>query len=242
MNTSSDAAESVVRLSLQGLEVAARVSGSGAKNIAAILVAIAKDQQKVKGKTKLTNLLKSGKELKVFSIRQEDLKRFTQEAKRYGVLFSAIVEKSSTDGLIDIMVRAEDASKINRIVERFDMATVDTATIRSEVQRSKNKNEKEKGVQTKTKEDLIEEETNNKCMNKEKSTVNPNLAKTEKNLPLEHSLENKKNSDRGTDRPSVREEIRKIKEEQKNNGKVEKENSKNKSVTKHKINKSKERS
>ena len=68
MNTSSEAAEQVIRISLQGIEVAARLSGSGAKNIAALLVAIAKDKQKVRGKTTLTNMLKSGRPLKVFSI------------------------------------------------------------------------------------------------------------------------------------------------------------------------------
>ena len=40
MNTSGDAAESIVRMSLQGLEVAVRLSGSGAKNVAALMIAI----------------------------------------------------------------------------------------------------------------------------------------------------------------------------------------------------------
>ena len=48
MNTSGDAAESIVRMSLQGFEVAVRLSGSGAKNIAALLVAILKDKQQTK--------------------------------------------------------------------------------------------------------------------------------------------------------------------------------------------------
>ena len=82
MNTSGDAAESIIRMSLQGIEVAARISGSGAKNVAVLLCAILKEQEKVKGKTKLVNMLKSGKELKVFSVKYDDLKKFTEEAKR----------------------------------------------------------------------------------------------------------------------------------------------------------------
>ena len=35
---------------------------------------------------RLTNMIKSGKELKVFSIPNKDLKKFTEQAKRYGVL------------------------------------------------------------------------------------------------------------------------------------------------------------
>ena len=120
MNTSGDAAESIVRMSLQGLEVAVRLSGSGAKNIAALMIAILKDQKQTKGKTRLTNMLKSGKELKVFTVKEEDLRKFTEEAKRYGVLFCALKSRGkSVDGMVDIMVRAEDASKINRIVDRF---------------------------------------------------------------------------------------------------------------------------
>ena len=46
MNTSSDAAEQIVRISLQGFEVTAKVAGSGAKDIAALIVAVMKDKTK----------------------------------------------------------------------------------------------------------------------------------------------------------------------------------------------------
>ena len=64
MNMSGDAAEQVVRMSLQGAEVAVRLTGSGAKHTAMLLAAILKEEQKTKGKTRLTSMLKSGKELK----------------------------------------------------------------------------------------------------------------------------------------------------------------------------------
>ena len=152
MNTSGDAAESIVRMSLQGFEVAVKLTGSGAKNVAAIMIAMLKDQKQTKGKTRLTNMLKSGKELKVFTVKEEDLRKFTEEAKRYGVLFCALKSKGkSVDGMVDIMVRAEDASKINRIVDRFNLATVDTASIKSEIQKSKDS--KDKGVVIKSVEE-----------------------------------------------------------------------------------------
>ena len=66
MNNGGDAAEQVVRLSLEGFEVAARLSGSAAKNIALLLVSVLKQEQKTKGKARLTNMIKSGKELKGF--------------------------------------------------------------------------------------------------------------------------------------------------------------------------------
>ena len=40
MNYGGDAAEQVVRMSLEGVEVAARITGTGAKNIAILLAAV----------------------------------------------------------------------------------------------------------------------------------------------------------------------------------------------------------
>ena len=60
MNTSSDAAEQLVRISLNTVEVAAKITGSGAKNIAVMLYAIMKDQKQTKGKIRLNNMLKNG--------------------------------------------------------------------------------------------------------------------------------------------------------------------------------------
>jgi hypothetical protein len=62
---------------------------------------------------------------------------FCKEAKRYGVLYCALRDKKNVDGLCDVMVRAEDASKINRIVERFQLATVDTASIKQEIEQAR---------------------------------------------------------------------------------------------------------
>mgnify|MGYP002090740216 CR=1 FL=1 len=122
MNNSGDAAEQVVRLSLEGFEVVAKVSGEAAKNIAVLLLAALKQEQKAKGKARLSNLIKSGKELKVFSIPQKDLKKFTEQAKRYGVLYSVLKDRNAKgkNVTVDIIARAEDASKIDRIIEKLN--------------------------------------------------------------------------------------------------------------------------
>ena len=56
MNTSGDAAEQIVRMSLEGFQVTAKIAGSGAKDIAALLIAIMKDKHKTAGKTNLSNM------------------------------------------------------------------------------------------------------------------------------------------------------------------------------------------
>ena len=137
MSYSGDAAEQVVRLSLETGEVAVKLAGEGAKQLAILLYAILREQKKTKGKTRLTNMLRSGKELKVFAVKDSDLQLFCREAKKYGVLYCVLKDRDATDGLTDIMVRAEDASKINRIFERFNLATVDMAEVKSEIERSR---------------------------------------------------------------------------------------------------------
>ena len=137
MSYSGDAAEQVVRMSLETGEVAVKLAGEGAKQIAIILYAILREQKKTKGKTRLTNMLRSGKELKVFAVKDSDLQLFCREAKKYGVLYCVLKDRDATDGLTDIMVRAEDASKINRIFERFNLATVDMAEVRREIEQSR---------------------------------------------------------------------------------------------------------
>ena len=115
MNYSGDAAEQVVRMSLNGVEVAAKISGKAAERLAVLLYAVLRDQKKTRGKTRLTNMLRSGKELKVFAVKDSELQKFCEEAKKYGVLYCVLKDKTDTDGHTDVFVRAEDASKINRI-------------------------------------------------------------------------------------------------------------------------------
>ena len=153
---SSESAEAVVRMTLQGSEVALKIAGSGTKELLIMLYTILNGRQKVKGRTSLTNMLKSGKELKVFSVKQEDLKKFTQEAKRYGVLFNVLMDRrnNSPDGVVDIMVKTEDAYKINRIVDRFNLASVNQAELKAEIEKEMidnlMKEAKEKGIDVKT--------------------------------------------------------------------------------------------
>lgn len=222
MNNGGDAAEQIVRLSLEGFEVAARLSGSAAKNIALLLISVLKEEQKTKGKARLTNMIKSGKELKVFSIQNKDLKTFTEQAKRYGVLYCVLRDKTTKgDNVpIDIIARAEDASKIQRIVERFELGKVDKAAIVTEAKKSiESRQAKDIEVQTKSQSEIITEEALRKPLQKDGNTLsNPEVAKTDKG-PL--SRQNLGPTDTHTDKgvavkeekkPSVKKKLAQIKE------------------------------
>ena len=225
MNTGGEAAEQIVRMSLEGFEVAAKITGAGAKNIAILLYSILKEERKTKGKARLTSMLRSGKELKVFTVKNGDLKKFTQEAKKYGVLYCVLTDRKNKDpnAEIDVIARAEDASKISRIVERFNLASVDTASIVTEAEKSKDAKdgqpEPDIGVQEKAEKDKLLDELMGKPVQKEENAPNPSVAKTEKSHQSEPTSEQPKKSAEGAtmtkEKPSVREELRKIKESRK---------------------------
>lgn len=121
-----DAAEQVVRLSLEGAEVALRITGSLTKNGLAALYALLSSHEKTAGQTRMAALLKSGKELKLFTIRADELEKFKEVAKQYGVLYTVMRDKENTDphAEIDLWARLEDAPKINRIIEKYGFGTV----------------------------------------------------------------------------------------------------------------------
>ena len=119
MSTNGETADMVVRESIQITESAVKLAGLGAKNLAALLVAVAKDNPKLSGKTGLKRLIQDGEELAIFSVKQEDLRGFQMESKRYGVLFYPIINRVEKTGTVEIMAKAKDAKQINRIFERM---------------------------------------------------------------------------------------------------------------------------
>ena len=222
MNTSGEAADQVVRMSLEVGEAALKITGKGAKHLAVLLYAVLKEQKKTKGRARLETLIRSGRPLTVFSVKESDLKKFVQEAKRYGVLYCAVRDpKGSSDGMVDIMVKEEDAPRINHIVERFQFASVtEAAQIKTEIERTRvekskigktNKQEKAKNQQEKrgqsepekdhpekSKEDQLMDELFGEPIKKEGKEQNPSLAKTTKSRLSEPTSKKQEKTAEGT--------------------------------------------
>lgn len=225
MNYGNDASEQIVRMSLNGVEVLAKLTGSGAKHLAAYLYTVMSQQKRTKGHTRLETMIKNGKELKVFSIKNDDIKRFAIEAKRYGILYCLIKDRDK-NGMSDIFVKAEDAPRINRIVDKFKFSTVETATIKSEVEKTRIEGSTKKdGIKEtaelerpeKSKEDKVLDEIMSKpSVKKETETTNPTMASLEKSHRSEPSSKRISKTAEGinkSERPSVRKKINEIKVE-----------------------------
>ena len=229
MSTQAEAADQVVKIMLDGSEHAIKIAGAGAKQIAVLLYAILKDQKRTKGKVRLTNMLRSNKELRIFPIRQEDVKLFCKEAKAYGVLYCALRLKKSKDGVVDIMARAEDASKINRIFDRYGMTAVEPAKLEMELAEkleghNTGKEVPERAAPKRDPEELFLDELFSPAPNKEQAhTANPTM-QAGPNAPNRSVPSSEKprvpRSDPErlptTGKPSVRKELEEIKQAQQN--------------------------
>lgn len=223
---SSDSAEELIKIYLDGVGFTLRIAGEGSKNLITFLVALSKDNKVSKGKTRLTNMLKTGKELKIFTIRSENLKKFSQEAKKYGVLYCVLADKKNEkiDGLVDIMVRQEDASKVDRIAERFNFT--DIATIKHEIE--KEKEDRAKAIEEKSEDEKMIDELLAEPEELEQTEVvqeySPSNEQTEEKSQLKNSLNtnNKLENDKlyNNGKKSVKKELDEITKELKKENQI----------------------
>ena len=94
MDVSAETADLVVKESLQATESAAKLLGSGVKNVAALLLAIAKDR-----------------------IKKEDMGQFQKLAKEFGVLFFFAQKKGNKSGYVNVVSTQNYAAQLNAVME-----------------------------------------------------------------------------------------------------------------------------
>ena len=239
MNSGGDAAEQVIRLSLNGVEVAAKITGAAAKHIAILLYTILKDQNQnkqtcKKGKASLKAMMKSGKELTMFTVKNSDLAKFTEVAKKYGVLYCALTDRNNKDpnAQVDIITKAECAPMINRIVERYGMSSVtqkDTILPKPMVRKDResgivdmsDKKDKEPdiGAAERLLDDLL-----GKPMRQKEPTTNLPMKKTER-FPLSRNIldtpmKSAKDTIKSPQEPTVKKELQALISNRKKQSKV----------------------
>lgn len=120
MSQGSDAAEQMVKETMIISETAAKLAGLGAKNLAVLLTLYLREEHPLKGETNLKKLLKEGKEIRVFCLDKGNLAEFKQYAKDYGIVYSALKQKNDESNIIDVLVKAEDTPRVNRILEKMN--------------------------------------------------------------------------------------------------------------------------
>ena len=117
MDTSGEVADLMVREGIQLTEESIKLLAAGSKNQAALLWALARDEKKLVGKTGMARLIREGKELKVFRLKESDLDEFKKFAKK-NVLFSVVKDTKATDGLVDLVTNVDFVAQVNLFMAR----------------------------------------------------------------------------------------------------------------------------
>lgn len=123
MDTSGEVADLMVKESIMLTEESIKLLAAGSKNLAALLWAFARDEKKLVGKTGMTRLLREGKPLKVFHIRESDLEDFKKFAKK-NLLFAILKDSRSGDGMVDLVTNVDFVAQVNLFMERRGYGTL----------------------------------------------------------------------------------------------------------------------
>ena len=114
-----EAADQMVRMMLSSGEVVARLTGSALKNLLALTMALAENNQTISGKVNMTKMLRETRDLRVFPMTLKQYKQFQKHAKKQKILFSAIKDRDGKGKLIDVVMPVTELDRANVIFERM---------------------------------------------------------------------------------------------------------------------------
>ena len=217
--------------------MALKLSGMAAKNFALFVYAVLKDQKKTHGKTWLVRMLKEQRPFKFFNVPTENMKEFAKEAKVHGLLYVPIRNRKKADR-IEVVVFADDASKIQRIFDNLGLDAVKAQAGEATIEKVQ---EQEKQVPTapgktetvKTEQGEVEFEVGgfeddfnigptqqdtaeNFTSGREKESNPPAVEKSpsEPSSPSKSSSPNSINPKEPEHKPSVKQQLQEIRQEQ----------------------------
>ncbi len=204
-----EAAEEMVRIMLNGTEVAGRLAGSTAKNLAAILVAWSKNEKKVFGRTSLMKLLNSNEALSVVSMTREQYEQFKPFAKKL-FLYAPIVNRVLDDDKVDVVFSGKSAELVNHVLNRIHYGQPARETIGKKEEPEKETDAKKKENPSKSSLSSIGKEGKNSSEKQEKKEPQfPILEKLEQNRKDLNEIVQKK---RGPDLNDIVQQIKSRKE------------------------------
>ena len=114
-----EAADQMVRMMLSGGEVAVRLSGSAAKNLLAMSLALAKSHKKLSGKVRMGKMLQETRDIRVFPMTPEQYHAFRKTAGRQKLLYAAIKDMDDKGRLVDVVMPVTELDRANMIFKRM---------------------------------------------------------------------------------------------------------------------------
>ena len=116
MDVSAEAADLVVKEGIQATESAVKLAGSAVKNVAALLLALQRQDNKVIGKTTAKRLARDPAPAEVIPLKKEDMRQFKKLAKEYGILYFFAQKKGNESGYINVVSNQNYAAQLNAVM------------------------------------------------------------------------------------------------------------------------------
>ena len=110
-----EAADQMVRMMLSGGEVAVRLTGSAAKNLLAISLALAKSHKKVSGRMRMGKMLQQTRDLRTFPMTYEEYRTFKKGAREKKLLYAAIKDTRTLNGMVDVVMPPSEVERANLV-------------------------------------------------------------------------------------------------------------------------------
>lgn len=110
-----EAADQMVRMMLSSGEVAVRLTGSAAKNLLAISLALAKSHRKVSGRMRMSKMLQQTRDLRTFPMTQEEYRTFKKGAREKKLLYAAVKNTRTPNGMVDVVMPPSEVERANLV-------------------------------------------------------------------------------------------------------------------------------
>ncbi len=125
MGEIGEAAE-ILKVTIEGAEVAFKLMGTGVKGIRALagLIKYLIDRDKLEGKTSMIKLLRQGSDLQVFKFDEDQIKTFERYAKRYGILYTKLPDINKEDGMTEILFHTDSLPRVLALQEKMKVGRV----------------------------------------------------------------------------------------------------------------------
>ncbi len=146
MDVSGEAADLVAREGIQASETAVKLAATGLKNVAALLLALARSNYKVKGQTSADRLQRDGVSAEMLQIKTEDIPKFRKLAKEFGVLYCIAQRDGNDDGLAYVISNQNYAAKLNVVYQEMGYPLPEAAKEEPSVKKEPSRAPQEKSL------------------------------------------------------------------------------------------------
>ena len=118
MSEIADAVQ-ILKVTFDGVEIAMKIGSGTIGSMQKALKLIVKllEHEKLMGKTDLKKLLEKGGDIRIFSFSEKHFRKFQKQAKKYGILYSAMPKTES--GMVEVMFHSEAAPRMRMLATKL---------------------------------------------------------------------------------------------------------------------------